>query len=188
MASSFTEELKPFEQIYIKDLLGQMNLEVTGSLEIVANQEIIAGAKIYSLNLKDNNLYEESSSQYFMGFSSYIENEFIYKQWITGLKENELYRSNLHITNIGNKYAYFKIELYDSEGNLLSEFVEGINPGEYKQFPQIFKYFGGKVDLENGSIRIINYSSQPIISSVSLINNKTNEAIAIPAQEEKEYY
>ncbi|MEJ5166155.1 MAG: delta-60 repeat domain-containing protein [Thermoanaerobaculia bacterium] len=187
IASTLIRDLNPLQQIYIKDVVGEMNLETSGALQVVANQEIILGAKVYNLTLRERNISEETNCQYFTGHSSDIDIVPKPSWWITGLKENEFFRSNLHITNIGNNYANFKIELFSSDGNLLSEFTELINPGEYKQFPQIFKYFAQKEDLEQGSIKITNFSAQPFISSASVIDNRTNEAVLIPAQEEKIY-
>ena len=189
LAGTMEVNIDPLKQISIKDIVGEFQFEISGALEVISNQEIIIGAKIYNKIPPSSNCYPNGTfSQYFKGYSSDEGISGIPFYWIVNLTENEFFRTNLHLTNIGKEKAYLKITLFDSEGNLLKEFEEELNPAEYKQIPQIFKNIAEKENIENGSIMIKNYSLNPIIASASLIDNTTNDAITIQAQEKFENY
>ncbi len=189
LAGTMKINIEPLKQVSIKDLVGNLHLEISGALEIFSDQEIIVGAKIYNKIPSSSNCYPDGTfSQYFKGYNPDEGLSGIYSYWIVNLTENGFFRTNLHLTNIGMKKVYLKIKLLDSEGNLLKEFLEEINPAEYKQFPQIFKNYAGFENIENGSIVINNYSSSPIIASASLIDNITNDASTVQAQQKFENY
>lgn len=182
IANFLTFNLRPNENIFTKDLFGILNFEISGAIEVISSQDFSTEAIIHNETNLGSFFYKRNLGQYFIGYDEgeAIQSGAIF--WLYNLKENESYRSNLHFTNIGRKNAILDISLFIN-GNLFSKFMMELKPAEYRQYTQIFKYYG--VDnIENGSIRIINYSFQPVLASASVIENSTNNGIVVLPQKE----
>lgn len=184
VAFSYKDKIAPKSQISLKDLAGSLNLNITGTMELVSNQEIIAGEKIYNQINEISNCFKNGTfGAYLKAYTLEESLKNIKNYYIPGLYENENFRTSLHFINISLKKAYVYVDLFDTSENLLSHFVIPLEPFEYKLEFQVFKNRAQTSMIEGGLAKINISCYEGIIAFASVIDNNTNDPIFILPQD-----
>ncbi len=187
--TSLNFEIDEKNQILIKDIVGKMGINGYGSIKVISNQEFLVGAKIYH-QIPDNSscLQGGTFGQYFKGYTIEESLKNIRNYFFHNLSENNRYRTNLNLTNITNNLMGVQIELYNKNGELLSNFVIHLNPSEYRQEAQIFKNRAGISEIEGGMIKVKIFNVDGLLASASVVDNITNDSILIFPQDTSFHY
>ncbi|MEJ5166908.1 MAG: SBBP repeat-containing protein, partial [Thermoanaerobaculia bacterium] len=166
--------LGPLQSHIFEDILDFFEIDGIGFLEIRANGNFEATSLIYPEN---STLI---SGQIISSYSSSEALNYADEGYIIHLKQNEEFRTNLLFTNTCNCSGVLEISLYDSSGNLLSNYDLKINPKEFKGLLSPFKTLAGKNNVIGGFAKIKVLKGYGIIALGSVINNKNNNGVIIP--------
>lgn len=166
--------INPMEAILYEDvLLNACGIEenASGNLVIEADNPLIASSRLY--NDQPNGTY----GQYIMS-KNYMEGFFDEKSYILGLRNDENFRTNIGLVDLWGIGGEVNIKAYNANGELFGEAKMHTKQFGWNQISWDGLGFG---QTENAYITIDVISGGYFFAYASVIDNKTGDAIFIPA-------
>lgn len=178
---SFSFQLEPMQMKSMDDLIGNFLMESGdsfGIVEVLSQKGVVGALKIFNSG-NQNGTY----GQYvpLESFSELLEeNE---KAYILQLKNDSDFRSNIGISNFGNGDAKVLIKIYNpmSLENILGEKEFVVPKKSVLQINNIFNSLG-IYGSYNTYAEVKVSSSGQVYAYASVVDNRTGDAIFIPAQ------
>ena len=101
--------------------------------------------------------------------------------FISFLKRNENFRTNIGFSSLSENSIEIKLELFSSEGSKLGEKTVNLLPLSYIQINDVFSEFGANISY---GYAIVSTSSENAFytSYASVVDNKSNDPIFIPVK------
>lgn len=168
-------------QAVFEDVVGMMGVNGKGALEIRSSQPLSVLGRIYTEG-DDGTL-----GQFLQGAASQdglAEGE---TAWLHGLRQLEqIWRSNLSVTNTGHEAATVGVTLYGTDGVQLVGFDLGpIEPGEVVQELAPLVDRAGRPDIGWAMAKVEVVSGNGVLASASVIDSRTNDPTTIPMVKEE---
>lgn len=168
-------------QISYEDLISEVFSEVqgnvSGSLHLNSSQGLMISSRAYNDKGSDG-----TYGQFVPGWGegSFLKaNEVGY---ISQILSNSVFRTNMGFTEFEGKSTNLKVEIYSSEGNKLAERNYMVDAFENLQVNGIFSDMGIAGDVSYSYAKITVLSGGSIFAYASVVDNKTGDAIFIPAK------
>ncbi len=168
-------EINAFQQIYLKDLVKEVfdeSGDSSGSLFIEGANGIIAISRTY------NNTGNGTYGQFVPSLGS---DELIGKNgigYITSLKCNENFRTNIGFSNFTSKDGTILLSIYSGDGKIL--FSENYTILKYQNF-QIGNVLSGQNCNYDSVYAVISVQEGTFYAYGSVVDNRTGDAIFVPA-------
>lgn len=161
---------KPFE-----DIVGQMNVEAKGALEICSDQPLFVVSRTY--NQSANGTFGQFLDGHVadFGLSAGMSAELI------GLRQEVgKFRTNLQLANGGTTAAEVAVTLYDNAGQALANYTVTIPAGRVVQDLQPFANRANMPNVGWGFAAVKVNSGSNVHVSASVVDAVTNDAMTIP--------
>ncbi len=163
-------------QTLIDDVVGFLGSGGSGPMEIDATQPVIVGSRTY------NQSNDGTFGQYLDGVAPEDGASTGQMVWLTMLRENTDFRSNIGFTNTGGSAAVVTVTLYDGSGAQVTSFAVTVSAGSNKQENQPFLNRGGRSDIDSGTAKISVTAGSGVLVYGSVIDNLTGDPTTIPAK------
>lgn len=168
-------------QISYEDLVSEVFSSVqgnaSGSLHINSAQGLMISSRTYN-DQGDEGTYGQFIPAW--GEGSFLKvNE---SGLISQILSNSSFRTNMGFTEFEGKTTTLRVEIYSSEGTKLAEKNYTIDPFENLQVNGIFSDMGISGDVSYSYAKIITLSGGSIFAYASVVDNRTGDAICIPAK------
>jgi len=161
-------------QTMIDDVVGFLGSAGSGPLEIDATQPVIVGSRTF------NQSNDGTFGQYLDGVAPENGASSGQSVWLTMLRENTDFRSNIGFTNTGSSAAVVAVTLYDGTGAQVTSFSVTILAGSNKQENQPFLNRGGRDDIDSGTAKVTVTAGSGVLIYGSVIDNLTGDPTTIP--------
>lgn len=102
--------------------------------------------------------------------------------FISQILSNSSFRTNMGFTEFEGKSTNIKVEIYSSDGSKIKEKNYTVDPFENLQINGIFSDMGISGDVSYSYAKITVLSGGSIFAYASVVDNKTGDAIFIPAK------
>ncbi len=161
-------------QTLIDDVVGFLGSDGSGPLEVDATQPVMVGSRTFNQSVNG------TFGQYLDGVSPENGASSGDVVWLTMLRENSDFRTNLGFTNTGTSAAVVMVRLYDGNGTQVSAFSVTVPAGSNKQENQPFLNRGGRNDIDSGTAKVSVTAGSGILVYGSVIDNQTGDPTTIP--------
>lgn len=171
--ASVTVDVMAGQQLVIDDVVARLGMTGSGAIEISSDRPLMASSRTFNaaaegtFGLFLDGVPDESAA--YAGDTV----------WLAQLRQSDVFRTNIGISNNGDSNARVRIHLYDSTGAELGSRVRDLDPGAWLQFQEPFALIGARNNIEAGYARIEIESGQRVITYASVIDNATNDGTAI---------
>lgn len=181
-ASAHLEQVvAPGSQSVLVDVVGQLGLQGTGSIEVTTDRPVLVTSRTYTA-LPDSEpcLPGRSLGQSYAGHAPARGLAAGEIGWVPHLVENDLVRSNLAFTNTGPHPAAIEVELLDDQGQILALLPLNLQPGTLHLETRPLAKHTGRTDLEAAYARVSVITGSGVLVSGSLIDARTNSPVTLP--------
>jgi len=163
------------EQLALEDVVGLMDHEGKGALEIRSDQPLSASARIYSWSTAG------TLGQHFRAHTAedaLVTGDFA---WLEGLRQVEgAFRTNISVTNIGAEPASVQITLLRGDGTPLVTYTsEDLAPGSVWQDLQPLRDRASEPDLGWAMAKVEVLSGSGVLTSASVVDSMTEDPTTI---------
>jgi len=161
-------------QTVIDDVVGFVGSGGAGPLEVVSPQQMVVGSRTF------NQSASGTFGQYLDGVlpsSGLTSGQSV---WLTMLRENADFRTNIGFTNTGSTPAVVSVTLYDGTGAVIVSFSVTVQPGQNSQENQPYLNRGGTNDVDAGYAEVTVDSGSGVLVYGSVIDNLTGDPTTIP--------
>jgi len=171
--ASLTTRIPNGQQIIVDDVVGQLGIVGSGSLEIRSDEPILASSRTFNarqdgtFGLTLDGVPEEATLS--AGAST----------WLPQLRQDEKFRTNIGLVNTGDTEARIRIFLYDASGEEIASKSRRLQPGGWLQLNKPFVRLARRTDIVAGAARILVASGHGVIGYAVVIDNTTNDGNAI---------
>jgi len=159
----------------LEDIVGVMDLEGQGTLEICASNPLDVISRTY-------NQAEEGSFGQFL--DSYVSADGLSEGQtasLLGLRQREdLYRSHIFVTNTGSTVADVSINLFAATGALLKTYTLSVAPGKVILDQDVFAKRANQPNLGWGYAEVEVVAGSGVIASATVLDSQTNDGTTIP--------
>jgi len=177
---TLTRSVAAGKQVILEDMLGQIPYTGGGAVKVVSTGALVVTSRSYSQLADDVACFPGGTLGQFLDSSA---NLLVVGSgqtaWIPQLVENDRFRTNIALTNVGSSVAEATVTLYDGTGAELTSYGVTLQPGQWKQENRPFANRAGATDLPAGYARV-SVSSGSVIGYASVIDNKTNDPTTLP--------
>ena len=164
-----------------EDILGLMDKDGKGWLEITSSQPILASARIY--NLSDTGTFGQYVEGYPEG-GGLLEGETGY---LLQLRQSEDdYRTNFIFTNPTANDVAVQVTLYDAEGSILTSYRLDLDPRSLLQDLEPFEARAERPNLGWGFAEVQVIEGSSLLISASVVDSRTNDATTVLVKREDE--
>lgn len=164
----------------IEDLVSknfpQITQDVSGSLHLYSND----GAMIVSRTYNDQNV-KGTFGQYIPGWGSKNQLKTSDIGYILQISSNSNFRTNIGFSEFEEKIAEIKVQIYKGTGEKLGEKNYTVEGWKNLQVNNIFQNMEITQDVNSAYAKITVLSGGSIVAYASVVDNKTGDAIFIPA-------
>ncbi len=162
-----------------EDILGLMDKDGKGWIEITASQPILASARIY--NLGDMGTFGQYVEGYPEG-GGLLNGE---TGFLLQLRQSaDDYRTNLIITNPTPDDAAVEVNLYDAEGSVLVSYRLDLDPRSLLQDIEPFDRRAQSPNLGWGFAEVEVVEGSSVLVSASVVDSRTNDATTVLVKRE----
>ena len=173
----FSNSVSPGDQGVFTDVVGMMEFEGKGCLEVRSSEPLQVSGRIF--NRADDGTFgqyvEGHGSTDGLGAGEVVS--------LLQLRQKEgVFRTNISVTNSGDEPATVRVQLFDSSGDQLTQYTLEIGPNALVQDPEPFKQRAGRPDLGWGFAELEVLSGSGILVSASVVDSSTNDATTISAK------
>ncbi len=166
--------IEPSAQAVFEDVVGLMDYEGKGALEIRSSQPLLANARIY------NQGEEGTIGQFVDAFTTAEGLMTGDAAWLLQLRQSEgVFRTNISLTNTGTETAVVRVSLYQTDATELVSYQKSIEPGQLYQETEPFVNRAGQANLGWGFAKISVIAGHGVLASASVIDSVTNDATTI---------
>jgi CubicO group peptidase (beta-lactamase class C family) len=172
-ASSLPVDLADGQQIVVGDLVAQVGISGSGAVEINSDGPLLASSRTYNASADGTfGLFLDGVPEQGTARSGDTV-------WLSQLRQNPSFRTNIGFFNGGDTEARVRIFLYDASGSELISRWRTLEPGAWMQLQEPFARLAGRSDIVSGSAKIEIDSGDGVIAFASVIDNSTNDGTAI---------
>lgn len=157
-----------------EDIVSQFMYSGSSAFQARSDNNFILTSRTY------NKTQDGTYGQFLNGYYDYEGLSTGEGAYLSQLKENENFRTNIGLTNTGDNLANISIYFYDSPGNLLGSKTVYLEPKKFIQLLQPIKEFSENINSAYAKIQI--NSGNGILCYASVVDNKTNDGTTIPAK------
>jgi len=161
-------------QTLIDDVVGFLGSGGSGPIEIDATQPVIVGSRTF------NQSQAGTFGQFLDGVASEEGVSSGQSVWLTMLRENADFRSNIGLTNTGGSAAVVTMTLFDGTGTQVTSFSVTVPAGGNAQENQPFLNRGGRSDIDSGTAEVTVTAGSGLLVYGSVIDNQTGDPTTIP--------
>ena len=170
-------------QSILSDVVGQLDASGQGALAIVSDQPLHFTARTYHQAAPDvgcfpDGTYGQEHPVLVAGNGLAAGNSAV----LPALVENDRYRSNIGLINMGDEAARVLVELYDGAGTKLAEYTVGLAHGQWRQTSRPFETRAGQTAMDRGYARITVQSGSGVVAIASVVDNLTNDPTTVTMQ------
>jgi len=161
------------EQVVVSDVVAQMGMTGSGSIEVFSDQPLLASSRTYNagpdgtFGLFLDGVLEEATA----GGGDTV--------WLPQLRQDQAFRTNIGLVNSCYVDARVRIFLYDASGNELVSRWRTLAPCAWMQLQEPFSRLAGRTDIDVGSAKVEIESGHGVIAYASVIDNATNDGTAV---------
>ncbi len=171
---TLTRSLSPGSSVLLNDVIGLYNVNSSGALEILTDQEVFVTSRTY------NEGNAGSFGQFLDGTDPAMALLSGQSATLPQLREDAAFRTNIGLLNTSATNAIVKVELFDGNGTSLQSFNRTLTPGVLRQENQPFSALAGRSNIVRGSAVITVVSGSGVIAYGSVIDNQTQDPTTIP--------
>ncbi|MCG6963747.1 MAG: serine hydrolase [Acidobacteria bacterium] len=173
---SMSVNLAPRQQVLLGDVVAALGATGTGTLEIVADAEILATSRTYNAGA------DGTLGQFLGGIPEEATAGVGVPWWILGLHQNSAFRTNIGLANTGTEPATVRVTLFDADGSELANTTWVVAAGATINTLTPFKELAGRSDITSGYARVDVEAGAGIIAYGSVIDNHTNDPTTVAAR------
>jgi len=161
------------EQMVIGDIVGQIGFDGSGSIEVKSEAPVMVSSRTYNSSGEGTfGLFLDGVSEpYTIG-----EGEVV---WLSQLRQNMAFRSNIGLVNGGDIKARIRMTFFDAAGNELASKTRALDPGAWTQLLEPFSRLAGRDDIHSGYAIVEVISGNGVIAYATVIDNATNDGTAV---------
>jgi hypothetical protein len=168
-----TRTVAAHNQSILVDGAALFGSNVQGAVEIDSDQPIIVTSRTYNQTPSNGTFGQDYDSAVpsdglSLGQSAYL----------TQMTENDRYRSNILVANIGSGNATALVDLYAGNGSKVGSYTLTLAPGRSDNRRAFNK--AGQTNLASGYAKVTVQSGNGIIASASVIDNTSSDPTTIP--------
>jgi hypothetical protein len=171
---SLSTTISGSHQAAFEDVVGLLGVTGKGALEIRSDQPLAAVARIYN---------QDSQGTFGQFLAAATTDEGLSAGeggWLLGLRQlSGSFRTNLTVTNTGAETATVRVELYTSDSTRLHTYTISVAPSQVVQDLEPFSSRAGRTSLGWGFARVTVVAGSGILSSASVIDSRTGDAITV---------
>jgi hypothetical protein len=172
-SASLMVEVADGRQVVVGDVVGELRMSGSGSVEIVSDQPLLASSRTYNASEDGTyGLFLDSISAPQMAASGD-------EVWLPQLRQDASFRTNIGLVNSSDDEVRLRVFLYDASGNELASRMRTLEPRSWMQLQEPFSRIAGRGDIESGSAKVEVASGHGVIAYASVIDNATNDGTAI---------
>jgi CubicO group peptidase (beta-lactamase class C family) len=161
------------EHVVVSDVVAQMGMTGSGSIEVFSDKPLLASSRTYNASP------EGSFGLFLDGIPTQGSATTGDTVWLSQLRQNPAYRTNVGLLNSGDTTARIRLYLYDGSGAELASRRRVLEPYAWLQFQEPFSRLAGRTDIDFGYARIEVELGDGVIAYASVIDNATNDGTAI---------
>ena len=161
------------QQIVLGDVVAQLGMAGSGSIEIHSDRPLLASSRTYNAGP------DGTFGLFIDGVSAQATADGGDTVWLPQLQQNQAFRTNIGLVNSSDVDARVRIFLYDAAGGEIVSRWRTLEPREWNQFQEPFSRIAGRTDIDAGSAKIEVESGDGVIAYASVIDNTTNDGTAI---------
>ena len=173
-SSTMVVVLAEGEQRLIGDVVAELGMTGSGSLEILSDRPIMVGSRTY--NRSDAGTF----GQYLDGRSNDRLADAGATVWLPQLRQNGDFRSNIGLFNTEAAPATVRIRLYDGQGVRLAQTLKVVPAHGRLQLQEPFDRIAGRTDLDQAYATATVESGDGVEVYASVIDNRTNDPTTVP--------
>jgi hypothetical protein len=171
--ASLVVEVANGRQVCVGDVVAELGMSGSGSVEIVSDQPLLASSRTYNVGLDGTyGLFLDGLSARQMAASGD-------EVWLPQLRQDASFRTNIGLVNCSDEAVRVRVFLYDASGNELVSRMRTLQPRSWIQLQEPFSRLAGRSDIGSGSAKVSVASGQGVIAYASVIDNATNDGTAI---------
>jgi hypothetical protein len=142
-------------QSVLSDVVGQLGASGQGALEVIADRPLMLTARTYNQVAPDAGCFANGTQgQDYPVLDASGGLEAGQSAFLPALEEDDAYRTNIGVVNMGEANATVLVELFDGAGTKLAEFTRQLQPGRWKQESQPFRNLAGQTAMSAGYARV----------------------------------
>jgi CubicO group peptidase (beta-lactamase class C family) len=172
-AASLVIEVTEGEQVVVSDVVAQMGMTGSGSIEVFSDQPLLASSRTYNASP------EGTFGLFLDGIPTRGSATTGDTVWLPQLRQNSAFRTNVGLLNGGDTTARVRLFLYDGSGAELASRRRVLEPYAWLQLQEPFSRLAGRTDIDAGYARIEVELGDGVIAYASVIDNATNDGTAI---------
>jgi hypothetical protein len=163
------------EQANLVDALGLLGVDGTGAIAVAADGPVLVRSRTY------NSTETGTFGQGLEGVGPEGAASSGSTVWLTGLTENDGFRTNLGLVNVGTSSLRATIQLFDAIGTRVATWTEELAAGEQRHVNRPFLSAAGRSDIDVGSASVtVEGGDGRLLAYASVIDNRTNDPTTIP--------
>jgi CubicO group peptidase (beta-lactamase class C family) len=160
-------------QIVLEDVVSQLGLVGSGSIEVLSDQPILASSRTFNAGA------DGTYGLFLDGVSATAGANCGDTVWLPQLRQDQGFRTNIGLVNTGDDTARVRIVLYEASGNELVSRWRTLEPRSSTHLQEPYSRLAGRSDISSGSAKIVVASGQGVVAYASVIDNATNDGTAI---------
>jgi hypothetical protein len=172
-AASLVIEVTEGEQVVVSDVVAQMGMTGSGSIEVFSDQPLLASSRTYNASP------EGTFGLFLDGIPTRGSATTGDTVWLPQLRQNSAFRTNVGLLNNGDTTARVRLYLYDRSGAELASRRRVLEPYAWLQLQEPFSRLAGRTDIDAGYAQIEVELGDGVIAYASVIDNATNDGTAI---------
>ncbi len=168
------------EHRVVDDVVGTMGGTGSGTLEIVSSVPVLVTSRTYTRNPDDSPC--APGATFGQATTSYTSSDGLTtgeSAWLVQLAENETYRTNIGIANVGSGTASAQVALFDGAGGAVGSYQQDLVAGEWQQVDRPFAA-AGAANLSRAWARVTVTGGTGVVALASLLDNRTNDPTTFP--------
>ncbi|HQN96088.1 MAG TPA: hypothetical protein PLM61_06940 [Thermoanaerobaculales bacterium] len=180
---SSTTNVPAGAQSILRDVVGELGAAGQGALEIIADRSLMVTARTYNQAAPEAGcLANGTQGQDYPVVAASSGLAAGQSAFLPALVEDDAYRTNIGVVNMGEATATILVELCDGAGTTVAEYTRQIPPGRWRQEIQPFRYLAGETAMSGGYSRITVQSGAGVFALASVIDNITNDPTTVAMQ------
>jgi hypothetical protein len=168
-----TVPLPAGRQTVVGDVVGHLGRAGSGALEISSDGPVMAASRTYNASA------DGTFGLFLDGVPAAGTIEAGQTVWLTQLRQNGSFRTNVGLLNTGDATARVRVTLFAGSGDRLAASWRTIEPDGWLQIQEPFARLAGRNDIEAGYVTVEVASGGGVIAYASVIDNLTNDGTAI---------
>lgn len=172
---SMAASVAAFGQGVFPDVAGQLGVRAgKGTLEVRSNQPLLVTSRTY------NESATGTFGQYYAGTTAGKGLRSGESATLPQLAQSAAFRTNVGVVNTGAIAASVQITLFDGDGFEVGVLQVELEPGQMRQYNQVFSSVAGLNDVEGGYAEVVVLAGSGIVAYGAVVDNGTGDAMTIP--------